>query len=214
MNIVVLNNEEEFIQFLDPELCSLTETIEKGGLRTLHFTYYFQDMVEDKKLFKIGNKLWVYGDSNLEDCLYVINTSVKQDIYQENCFECEMEEVLVELNYAPPFTQLELTSNNGFSITTSNGQVSVKVDYAALNYWFGEYFNIGVVQKCLSDYNAQITFTGAMNLMNLLIVKTNLNLTTSRMRLKTLTLCLQICLMIMRMLAMRLRKTFRRTSLM
>ena len=168
MNIVVLNNEEEFIQFLDPELCSLTETIEKGGLRTLHFTYYFQDMVEDKKLFKIGNKLWVYGDSNLEDCLYVINTSVKQDIYQENCFECEMEEVLVELNYAPPFTQLELTSNNGFSITTSNGQVSVKVDYAALNYWFGEYFNIGVVQKCLSDYNAQITFTGAMNLMNLL----------------------------------------------
>ena len=168
MNIVVLNNEEEFIQFLDPELCSLTETIEKGGLRTLHFTYYFQDMVEDKKLFKIGNKLWVYGDSNLEDCLYVINTSVKQDIYQENCFECEMEEVLVELNYAPPFHQLELTSNNGFSITTSNGQVSVKVDYAALNYWFGEYFNIGVVQKCLSDYNAQITFTGAMNLMNLL----------------------------------------------
>ena len=168
MNIVVLNNEEEFIQFLDPELCSLTETIEKGGLRTLHFTYYFQDMVEDKKLFKIGNKLWVYGDSNLEDCLYVINTSVKQDIYQENCFECEMEEVLVELNYAPPFHQLQLTSNNGFSITTSNGQVSVKVDYAALNYWFGEYFNIGVVQKCLSDYNAQITFTGAMNLMNLL----------------------------------------------
>ena len=36
MNIVVLNNEEEFIQFLDPELCSLTETIEKGGLRTVN----------------------------------------------------------------------------------------------------------------------------------------------------------------------------------
>ena len=44
LNIVVLNNDEDFIRFLDPELCDLTETIEKGGLRTLHFTYYFQDM--------------------------------------------------------------------------------------------------------------------------------------------------------------------------
>ena len=168
VNIVVLDSEENFIRFLDPELCDLTETIEKGGLRTLHFTYYFQDMVEDKELFKIGNKLWLNGDSNLADCLYVINTSVEQDIYQKNSFTCEMEEVLVELNYAPVFTQLELTASNGFTITTSNGQVSVTVNYAALNYWFGEYFNIGVVQKCLSDYNAQITFTGAMNLMTLL----------------------------------------------
>ena len=31
MNIVILDNDEEFIQFLDPEFCSLTETIEKGG---------------------------------------------------------------------------------------------------------------------------------------------------------------------------------------
>ena len=168
MNIVVLDNDENFIRFLDPELCELTETIEKGGLRTLQFTYYFQDMVEDKELFKIGNKLWIYGDSNLTDCLYVINTSVVQDIYQNNSFTCEMEEVLVELNYAPVFTHLELSSSNGFSITTSNGQVSVTVNYAALNYWFGEYFNIGVVQNCLSDYNSQITITGSMNLMSLL----------------------------------------------
>ena len=96
MNITVLDNDEEFIQFLDPELCSLTETIEKGGLRTLSFEYKFQDMVEDKKLFKIGNKFWISEDSNLDDCLYVINTSVKQDIYQENTFKCEMEEVLVK----------------------------------------------------------------------------------------------------------------------
>ena len=102
-NIVILDNDEEFIQFLDPELCSLVETIEKDGLRTLSFEYYFQDMLEDKKLFEIGNKLWIYGDSNLTDCLYVINTSVTQDIYKENCFKCEMEEVLVELNYAPLF---------------------------------------------------------------------------------------------------------------
>ena len=170
MNITVLDNDEEFIQFLDPELCSLTETIEKGGLRTLSFEYKFQDMVEDKKLFKIGNKFWISEDSNLDDCLYVINTSVKQDIYQENTFKCEMEEVLVELNYAPVFTQVELTTQNGFTFSTnsSNQEYSVVVNWNALNYWFGEYFNIGVVQKCLSDYNAKIGISGTINLMTLL----------------------------------------------
>lgn len=170
MNIVILDNDEEFIQFLDPELCSLTETIEKGGLRTLTLDYKFQDAVEDKKLFKLGNKVWVSRDSNLTDCLYVINTSVKQDIYQENSFSCECEEVLVELNYAPVFTQTELTTTNGFTFSTNsnNQEYSVVVNWNALNYWFGEYFNIGVVQKCLSDYNAKIGLSGTINLMTLL----------------------------------------------
>ena len=170
MNITVLTNNEEFIRFLDPELCEMTETIEKDGLRTLHFTYYFQDMVSDKELFRIGNKLWVHGDSNLADCLYVINTSVKQDIYQENCFTCEMEEVLVELNYAPVFTQNELSTANGFTFSTnqSNEEYSVLVNWNSLNYWFGEYFNIGVVQKCISDYQAKIGISGTINLMTLL----------------------------------------------
>ena len=170
LNIVILDNDEEFIQFLDPELCSLTETIEKGGLRTLTLNYKFQDAVEDKKLFKLGNKVWVSRDSNLTDCLYVINTSVKQDIYQENSFSCECEEVLVELNYAPVFTQTELTTTNGFTFSTNsnNQEYSVVVNWNALNYWFGEYFNIGVVQKCLSDYNAKIGLSGTINLMTLL----------------------------------------------
>ena len=170
MNIVILNNDEEFIQFLDPELCSLTETIEKGGLRTIHLEYKFQDAIEDKKLFRIGNKIWIHGDSNLTDCLYVINTSVKQDIYQENSFTCDCEEVLVELNYAPLFSQLELTSQNGFTFSSNsnNQEYSVVVNWNALNYWFGEYFNIGVVQKCLSDYNAKIGISGTINLMTLL----------------------------------------------
>ena len=170
MNIVVLTNDEEFIQWLDPELCTLVETIEKDGLRTLTLEYKFQDAVEDKKLFKLGNKVWVSNDSNLTDCLYVINTSVTQDIYQENLFKCECEEVLVELNYAPVFTQNELTSQNGFTFSTNNNnqEYSVVVNWNALNYWFGEYFNIGVVQKCLSDYNAKIGLSGTINLMTLL----------------------------------------------
>ena len=140
MNIVVLNNDEEFIQFLDPDLCKVTETIEKGGLRTLSLEYMFQDAVEDKKLFKIGNKVWISRASNLTDCLYVINTSVVQDIYQENSFKCEMEEVLVELYYAPLFSQTELSTTNGFTFSTDTNNNTYNCNkrwnyfYNATNY--------------------------------------------------------------------------------
>ena len=167
MTIVVLTNEEEFLQFLDPELCTLTETYEEG-LRTLEFEYKFQDLHDDKQLFRIGNKVWVSNDTNLTDCLYVINTPVETDVYGENSFHCELEEVLVELNYAPLTTQNELTAANGFKLTTSNGQQSVVINWNALNYWFGEYFNVGVVQKCLNETHNQISITGTMTLMGLL----------------------------------------------
>ena len=168
LTIVVLTGEEEFLQFLDPELCTLVETHETQGLRTLSLDYKFQDLHSDKQLFRIGNKVWVSGDTNLTDCLYVINTPVTTDVYEENSFHCEMEEVLVELNYAPLFTQNELTSSNGFTITTNNGQQSVTVDWNALHYWYGKYFNIGVVQDCLNKAYNTISFTGTQTLMGLL----------------------------------------------
>ena len=105
-----MDANEEFLQFLDPDLCTLEETHEYGSLQTLQLDYKFQDLVEDKRLFQIGNKIWIQGDTNLTDTLYVINTEVTQDIYKENSFNVELEEVLVELNYAPLFSQTELTT--------------------------------------------------------------------------------------------------------
>lgn len=168
MNVIVLNNQEEFLQFLDPELCTLVETHEKGGLRTLSLDYKFQDLHEDKQLFKIGNKVWVSGDANLTDCLYVINTPVETNVYAENSFSMELEEVMVELNYAPIFSQTDLTSDNGFSLTTTNGEQSVTINWNALNYWFGDYYNIGVVQKCLNEAYNRVPLSGTMTLMSLL----------------------------------------------
>ncbi len=168
MNITVLDNEENFLQFLDPELCTLVETHEKGGLRTLSLDYKFQDLHEDKQLFKIGNKVWVSGDANLTDCLYVINTPVEINVYAENSFSMELEEVMVELNYAPIFSQIDLTSANGFKITTTNGEQSVTINWNALNYWFGDYYNIGVVQKCLNENYNRVALSGTMTLMSLL----------------------------------------------
>ena len=164
----MMTGDEEFLQFLDPELCTLKETHEKGSYRTLDFTYMFQDLHEDKQLFRIGNKVWVSGDNNLTDCLYVINTPVETDVYANNSFHVELEEVLVELNYAPVTTQNELTASNGFHITTSNGQKAVLVDWNAIHYWFSDYYNIGVVQDCLNSSVNRINFTGTMTLMALL----------------------------------------------
>ena len=54
LTIVALDQQENFMQFLDPDLCTLEETIEYGGLRTLDFKYQFQDLSKDKRLFKKG----------------------------------------------------------------------------------------------------------------------------------------------------------------
>ena len=159
LTIVVMDKNEDFLQFLDPDLCTIEEEIEYGGLRTLSLDYKFQDRVEDKELFKIGNKIWIQGDPNLTDCLYVINTEVKQDIFKENNFELELEEVLVELNYSIPFSQTEIGANpNVFNTKSTNGKQEVVVDWNSLNYWFGEYFNIGVVQECISEYASRISY--------------------------------------------------------
>ena len=167
-SIIVMNSEEDFLQHLDPELCDLKETHEKDGLRTLELVYTFQSLHDDKQLFRLGNKVLILNDTNLTDCLYVINTTVEIDVYNENRFSVTLEEVLVELNYAPLFTQNELTSGNGFTLTTTNGQQSVTVNYNALNYWFGDYYNIGVVQRCLNESYNKISLSGTMNLMALL----------------------------------------------
>ena len=167
ISIVVLNNDEEFLQFLDPELCQLTETQTIDGLKTLEVEYYFQDAKEDKELFKLGNKIWIQGDVNLSDCLYVINTSVKQSVFKDNSFTFEAEEILVELNYTPLVSHTEL-GQSCFMTKTTNDQLTVRIDWNSLNNWFGEYFNIGVVQDCLTETVQYVPFTGTMTRMQLL----------------------------------------------
>lgn len=167
LSIVVLNPSEEFLQFLDPELCDLKESQSVEGLKTLEVEYTFQDAKEDKELFKIGNKIWIQGDVNLSDCLYVIDTEVKQSVFKDNSFTFEAEEVLVELNYTPLVSHTEL-DKTCFKTRTTNGELTVRIDWNSLNRWFGDYFNIGVVQDCLSTYASYVPFTGTMTRMSLL----------------------------------------------
>ena len=170
MNIIVLDNREKVIHFLNPDLVDIVETFE-DGLRSIEVKYNIEEFLDAKQYFKQGHKIFINPEKEEENvlttCLYVLNTEVKQDLFKENTFSFTAEEVLVELNYAPFFTQTEL-SNSAFTTSQLNGETAVTVNYNSLNYWFGEYFNIGIVQDCISTYASKITFTGSMPLMTLL----------------------------------------------
>ena len=165
LKVVLLDNHENFIKFLNPELISLEETSEKGQLRTVSVSYWVEDFEMAKKEFKMGNKLWISGDKKLTDYLYVINTSLERDYFDENNISFEAEDVLAELNYAPLFCQTDLKSSNGFNVTDTG---VVTVDRNALGLWFGDYFNIGIFQNALHDKDLKILPKGTMNLMDLL----------------------------------------------
>lgn len=163
---IVLDNEENFIQFLDPNLLTINEEIEEKEIGRISVEYYMQDVTDAERLFSMGNKLWIQG-RNLKSCVYVINTKIRRDFYKENKVSFEAEDKIVELNNVF-FSQTELVSNNGFSLRTINNVPNVRIDHNALSYWFGDYFNVGIVQDCLSDSLQYVVVTGTMTIMQLL----------------------------------------------
>ena len=169
LTVVVLNQREDFLQFLDTNKLTIVETNERFGLRSVDLTYEINENDDIPELFKVGNKLWVsaINEEDITDCLYVMNTPLKRD-YQDNEVTITCEEVLTELNYTVPITQTEITTSNGFTLSTVNNEKVVTINYNALNYFFGYYFNIGIVQDCLSNYLSKIPIKGTMTLMSLL----------------------------------------------
>lgn len=165
--VVVLTADEEFIRFLDPESVSVVETNEQGVIGRVEVEYTMNDVTEAEALFKLGNKILILNDNNLKDCVYIINTSVKRDYYNENKVTFSAEDKIVELNNTI-FSQTELTSDNGFTIRRINNEDNVLINFNALSYWFGAYFNIGVVQDCLSENLQRVVLTGTMTMMELL----------------------------------------------
>jgi hypothetical protein len=167
MNIIVLDNSEKILTFLNPDLVDVVETFEEG-LRSIDVSYNIEELLDAQKWFVSGHKIFITGGQpRLTDCLYVLNSEIQQDLFDENRFSFTAEEVLVELNYAPFFTQTEL-KNAAFTTSQIRGETAVTVNWNSLNYWFGDYFNVGIVQDCLSAYLSKITFNGSMSLMNLL----------------------------------------------
>lgn len=156
LTIVVFDDKDNFIQYLNPELIQIHEDYEQYNLRTVSIEYYVEGLSDYKNLFKIGNKIWVSTDT-IPDCLYIINTEVENDLFDKNNVVFEVEEKLVELNHVF-FSQTDIPSKTG----------TVTINYETLKDFFGNYFKIGIVQNCLSAYMAKVTPTGTMSLMELL----------------------------------------------
>lgn len=156
--ILVLNPNEEPLEYLDSEQCEIEEVSEEKELRRLSLIYPLGDNINHtRELFKIGNKVWIPGGNGLEPCLYIISSANKFDFWEDNNIELELEEVLVELNYVELFQQRE------------NENVTI-INATFLQEEFGKYFNIDPenIEDCLTNSLQKVALNGTMTKLELL----------------------------------------------
>ena len=155
--ILVLNPNEEPLEYLDSEQCEIEEVSEEKELKRLSLIYPLGDNINHtRELFKIGNKVWIPGGNGLEPCLYIISSANKFDFWEDNNIELELEEVLVELNYVELFQQRE------------NENVTINATF--LQEEFGKYFNIDPenIEGCLTNSLQKVALNGTMTKLELL----------------------------------------------
>ena len=155
-NCILLSQDEEYIAFLDDDSLDITYTDEIGEIPSISVTYPLSEHIDlDRENFKIGNKLFLYGDGIVTK-LYVIVESTAFDFVDKNNIEFRAEDVITELNFVPFFIQ----HPNTYKYT---------IDSANLNNWFGNYFDIGRVDTvgATDDYK-KVPLVGTMSKMDLL----------------------------------------------
>lgn len=152
LEILVLNPNETYAGFLDPEVTDITETNKYGGIRELHIQHPLDDETQDyDKLLKLGNKIWQNETEDTDSCLYILNDDKQKDL-ETNILTITAEEVLVELNDAGVVSKSTTTTQ------TING--------ANLTNWFGDYYTIGTVDPAKNK--TSILWQGTMTRMKLL----------------------------------------------
>lgn len=139
INIILLDNEENFIRYLNPEEISVTEHEETGKISSLKLKIPLsEDIIGDINDFTPGHKIWISGSQVSRDCLYLINESLDTNIWVKQEIELNVEEVLTELNYAPLLTPFDLANVWKGDVV----EKSVPVDVPHLKQWFGQWFQI------------------------------------------------------------------------
>jgi hypothetical protein len=112
--IVVLNPTESLIDFLNPDMVSITEYNELYSLRGLELTHPLFDEGNTtttnrySQLLLPGNKVWRATTCDGTPCLYVLNGE-KEYNYEDNTITHYAEEVAVELGQVPPFRSSSFT---------------------------------------------------------------------------------------------------------
>ena len=154
LNIIILNEYEDPIGWLDSEKCEIIETNTKGAQKHIQLTYPLDGVVgsDKKQWFEQGNKIFIPATLGLDSCLYVINTSYSLDFWDKNELTVNAEEVLTEFNYM----MYTYTSSTPLSINKDN-----------LQKWFGQYYMIGTIDTLPSKKDT-ITPAGTLTKMSLL----------------------------------------------
>lgn len=154
INIIILDAYENFITWIDADKIEIKETNAMNTQRKISITYPLEQEMTDyeSNWFDAGNKIFIPSTLGTDACLYVINQDANIDFWNQNEVTFEAEEVLVELNNI---------------IFEYIGKDALKVNKENLKEWFGDFYDIGYVDKLDPNKNV-ISPAGTMSLMKLL----------------------------------------------
>lgn len=186
LNIIVMDNLENVIAWLDPDLCEITETSSKDKCRKIKLTYpidIFEIGETERHWYDQGNKIYIPSTLGITSCLYVINTSYTIDYWDKNIISFEAEEVLTEMNYNYIALINNALNTNKFTLDAQvernkedknpdfftqvylyEGKIQVTTD--VLNELFGQYYTVTGVDQLDGTRNS-ITPYGTMSYMSL-----------------------------------------------
>lgn len=154
LNIIILDEQENFLTWLDSEKLEIKETSQENTHKKVSVTYPLENPITsyDKSWFDAGNKIFIPSTIGAEAGLYVINQDANIDFWEKNEITFEAEEVLVQLNNI---------------VYQYVGEKSLTVNKENLQKWFGNFYSIGHVDSIPAPKNV-IAPAGTMSLMKLL----------------------------------------------
>ena len=154
LNIIILDEQENFLTWLDSEKMEIKETSQENTHKKVSVTYPLENPITsyEKSWFDAGNKIFIPSTIGAEAGLYVINQDANIDFWEKNEITFEAEEVLVQLNNI---------------VYQYVGEKSLTVNKENLQKWFGNFYSIGHVDSIPAPKNV-IAPAGTMSLMKLL----------------------------------------------
>lgn len=153
--IVLLDHEENILEFLDDDLADIEVTDVYKGYETLELQYVLSDIIIDKYLFKQGNKILV------DNCLFVINSECEFD-YVKNIIKIDAEEIISELNFTKPFYINDATFN---SFVTGN---TIQISLQFLQRLLPNYTILETDLSSLKKSDKLLTVNGTITVYDLL----------------------------------------------
>jgi len=154
--IVILDHDENILEFMDDADASVEITDTYGGYNSLDLDCELTDVKKDQYLFKQGNKLLI------NNILFVINTEVEVD-YVDNLIHLEAEELVYELNNCEPFY-----INDPIFKQYVSGK-TIKISFNMLNLLFKGFYTVDATDLNEISYDKKyVTVQGTITKYNLL----------------------------------------------